>query len=377
MSFHSSHPKPAPTGLERLLDEPSLLGQTGRLGLLTHPAGVTQTLLPSALALLQRGFPLERLYGPEHGIDGSGQAGEAPEVQADRTTGLPTHSLYEKSLGEMADLIGQVDTLLVDLQDVGVRFYTFVSTLVQVLEAAQQKGVRVVVLDRPNPLGFRVEGPVLQPAFRSFVGMLEIPLRHGLTLGECGRLVHPGLEVIPCNPQTPFGLGGLPWVPPSPNLPHPETVHLYVGMGLVEATLASEGRGTALPFQVAGAPGLDAPALAARLNALKLPAVRFRPTYFKPTFSKHQGVLCAGVQVHLLELPQEALPIGLAVLGALAEQGVRILPDWWQKLLGIPFAPDLLYPDTALERTRLWADQARKYALEALQPIWLYPRSGF
>lgn len=364
----------APTGLERLLDEPSLLGKSGRLGLMTHPAGVTRDLAPAAVALLKKGLPLERLYGPEHGIDGSGQAGEAPELETDKATGLPTHSLYEKTVAEMAALLGQVDTLLVDLQDVGVRFYTFVSTLVQVLEAARMANIRVVVLDRPNPLGFGLEGPVLEPLFRSFVGMLEVPLRHGLSLGECGRLVEPKLEVIPCDPQATFGLGGLPWVPPSPNLPNPQTALLYVGMGLVEGCSASEGRGTTLPFQVAGAPGLDALALAARLNNLELPAVRFRPTYFKPTFSKHQGALCAGVQVHVVELLREALPVGLAVLGALAEQGASIHPDWLQKLLGIPYTSDLLKPDQALERTRTWAEQARRYAQESLRDAWLYPR---
>ncbi|GEM83543.1 MAG: hypothetical protein KatS3mg074_070 [Meiothermus sp.] len=369
------YPGLAPTGLEQLLDDPAWLGTSGKLGLLTHPAGVTRTLVPSAVALLQRGFALERLYGPEHGIDGSGQAGEAPEVLTDRATGLPTHSLYEKGVAEIAELIAQVDTLLVDLQDAGVRFYTFVSTLVQVLEAARISGTRVVVLDRPNPLGFTLEGPVLQPAFRSFVGMLEVPLRHGLTLGECGRLVEPGLEVIPCDPQANFGSGGLPWVPPSPNLPNPQTVLLYVGMALIEASTASEGRGTALPFQVAGAPGLDAEALAQRLGGLGLAGVRFRPHYFRPTFSKHQGQLCAGVQVHVLEL-EKALPVGLAVLGALAEQGVEIRHDWLQKLLGIPFEPSLLEPEKALEHARAWAERAHLFAQEHLRPIWLYPRSS-
>ncbi len=373
MNLYSTNSTLAPTGLERLLDEPPLLDRAGRLGLLTHPAGVTRALIPSAVALLQRGFPLEHLFGPEHGIDGSGQAGEAPQILSDRATGLPTHSLYEKSVAEIADLIGQVDTLLVDLQDVGVRFYTYVSTLVQVLQAARINGTRIVVLDRPNPLGFTLEGPVLQAPFCSFVGMLEIPLRHGLTLGECGRFLEPGLEVIRCDPQAAFGLSGLPWVPPSPNLPNPETAYLYPGMGLVEASTASEGRGTALPFQVAGAPGLDAMALADQLNALRLPAVRFRPTYFKPTFSKHSGVLCAGVQVHIVEV----LPVGLAVLGALAEQGVGIDPDWLQKLLGIPFDSVRLEPKMALEQAHTWLEQSRRYAKEQLRPVWLYPRLHF
>lgn len=362
------------TGLERLCSDPSLLPRPGRLGLLTHPAGVTRDLTPSAVALLRAGLRLERLYGPEHGIDGSGQAGEAPEVTTDRQTGLPTHSLYHKKAPEIEGLIAQVDTLLVDLQDVGARFYTYTSTLVQVLEAAQQTGTRVVVLDRPNPLGSLVEGPVLEPRFRSFVGALEIPLRHGLTLGECARLVSPEVQVIPCDPLEPFGYGGLPWVPPSPNLPDLETAHLYVGTCLVEGSAASEGRGTALPFRLVGAPGLDAVALARRLNGLDLGPVRFRPAYFTPAFSKHAGQPCAGVQIHALEPLARALPVGIALVGALAEQGVELNPDWLQKLLGVAYEPGRFAPENAQERCHAWELAARRYAQERLSGAWLYPR---
>ncbi|MFZ5992775.1 MAG: exo-beta-N-acetylmuramidase NamZ family protein [Deinococcota bacterium] len=361
------------TGLERLLCQPSPLQHAGRVGLLTHPAGVTRDLLPTAVALLRAGVRLERLYGPEHGIDGSGQAGEAPEIETDRATGLPTHSLYHQSIPQIAERIGQVDTLLVDLQDVGVRFYTFVSTLAQVLEAARQAGVRVVVLDRPNPLGFRVEGPVLEPQFRSFVGALEVPVRHGLTIGECARLVDPTVEVIPCDPLETFGYGGLPWVPPSPNLPTLEATHFYVGMCLVEGTAASEGRGTTLPFQLFGAPTLDAVGLAQRLNSLDLGPVRFRPAYFTPALSKHAGRPCAGVQVHALESLERTLPLGLAVVGALAEQSIELNPDWLQKLLGIPFDPELFLPERALERCLAWEEEARAYRAK-LSRAWLYPR---
>ena len=372
------------TGLERLISDPSPLKNAGRVGLLTHPAGVTRDLTPSAVALLKAGVRLERLYGPEHGIDGSGQAGEAPEIAADKQTGLPTHSLYHKKIPEIAELIGQVDTLLVDLQDVGARFYTFVSTLRQVLEAcaslresseaAGQVGVRVIVLDRPNPLGFEMEGPVLEPRFRSFVGALEVPVRHGLTIGECARLVNPEVEVIPCDPGETFGYGGLPWVPPSPNLPDLEAAGFYVGMCLVEGTTASEGRGTTLPFRLVGAPELDAVRLAKRLNDLALGPVRFRPAYFTPTISKHAGQHCAGVQVHALRAPLRTLPIGLAVVGALAEQGIELNPDWLQKLSGISFDPELLVPERALERCLAWEEEAQAYAEKKLWSAWLYPR---
>lgn len=359
-------------GLEHLLLDPSPL-KNAKVGLLTHPAGVTRDLTPSAVALLQAGLRLERLYGPEHGIDGSGQAGEAPEIATDKQTGLPTHSLYHKQIPQIAELIGQTDTLLVDLQDVGARFYTFVSTLVQVLEAARQAGVRVIVLDRPNPLGFGVEGPVLQPQFRSFVGSLEVFVRHGLTIGECARLVNPEVEVIPCDPGETFGYGGLPWVPPSPNLPTLEAARFYVGMCLVEGTAASEGRGTTLPFELFGAPELDAVKLAKRLNSLDLGPVRFRPAYFTPVISKHAGRPCAGVQVHALEPLERTLPLGLAVVGALAEQGIELNPDWLQKLLGIPFDPELFVLERALERCLAWEEEARAYETK-LSSAWLYPR---
>lgn len=362
------------TGLARLLANPALLEHPGKLGLLTHPAGVTPDLRPSAVALLEAGLKLERLYGPEHGIDGSGQAGEAPQVLQDRQTGLPCHSLYLKSVPEIADLIAQVDTLLIDLQDVGVRFYTFVSTLVQVIEAAGLSGTRVIVLDRPNPLGFSLEGPLLRPEFRSFVGMLEVPLRHGLTLGECGRLVDPEVEVMACNPQERWGSNSLPWVPPSPNLPHPQTALLYAGLGLVEVSTASEGRGTALPFQLIGAPGIDGVALARRLNDLGFKGVRFRPAYFTPSLSKHQGQTCAGVQVHLSGSPRRILPLGLAVVGALAEQGQAINADWAQKLLGIPYRPEIFDPDQALARCLAWERESLGQAVSQLSEAWIYPR---
>ena len=362
------------TGLERLVLQPDLLKNAGRIGLLTHPAGVTRDFTPSAVALLNSGIQLEQLYGPEHGIDGSGQAGEAPEITVDKATGLPTHSLYEKNSGEIAERLRLVDTLLVDLQDVGVRFYTFVSTLVQVLQAAKQSETRVVVLDRPNPLGFYIEGPILQPKFRSFVGMLELPLRHGLTIGECAKLVNPAVEVVACDPLETFGHDTLPWVPPSPNIPNLETAGLYVGMCLVEGTSASEGRGTALPFQLVGSPELDAQALAERLNGLELGPVYFRSTSFKPTFSKHQGQHCAGVQVHVLRRLKHTLPIGLAMVGALHEQGIQLNPDWLQKLLGIPFDPTNFKPE-AIERCLEWQTQSRQHVLNTLSNCWLYPRA--
>lgn len=364
------------TGLERLVLQPDLLQNAGRVGLLTHPAGITRSFTPSAVALLKAGIKLKHLYGPEHGVDGSWQAGEVPQATPDQASGLPSHNLYHKSPAEIAERLSLVDTLLVDLQDAGVRFYTFVSTLVQVLEAAKQNGTRVMVLDRPNPLGFHIEGPVLQPDFRSFVGMLELPLRHGFSIGECARWVDPAVEVILCDPLENYGHGDLPWVPPSPNLPNLETAQLYVGTCLVEGSTASEGRGTTLPFQVVGAPALDAQGLAQRLNSLELGPIHFRPTYFRPTFSKHQGQPCAGVQVHVQGKLEATLPIGLAVVGALHEQGIELNPDWLQKLLGIPFDSTDFDPEQTTQRCLEWQTLSRRYALDTLASCWLYPRGS-
>lgn len=365
-------------GLERLVADAGQLPTPGRLGLLTHPAGVTRDLTPGAVALLRAGLPLARLYGPEHGVDGSGAPGEAPEVGPDAATGLPTESLYGKNLPEIAQALRSVDTLLVDVQDVGARFYTYISTLHQVLEASREAGVRVVVLDRPNPLGFAVEGPVLRPEFQSFVGIAPIPLRHGLTLGELARFFAARLgaqaHVIPCDPRERYG-GELPWVPPSPNLPDLANVALYPGTCLIEALSASEGRGTALPFRLAGAPGLDAPALASRLNRLNLPGVRFRAAHFTPTASKHAGQHCSGVQVHLTgELPQ-ALPVGLALLGALLECGATPNEDWLQKLLGLPVNEVNTAPEAALDTCARWRGEAEVFAHAHFAPYWLYPRT--
>lgn len=360
-------------GLQRVVNNPGMLPK-GRVGLLTHPAGVLPNFTPSAVALLQAGVPLQRLFAPEHGIDGSGEPGSAPDTGPDQQSGLPVEVLYGLGVAEIAQRLLGLEVLLIDLQDVGARFYTFVSSMAQAIEAAQLAGVQVVVLDRPNPLGFAVDGPIIQERFRSFVGYLPLPVRHGLSVGECARLVNPKVHVVPCDPLQSFGTGALPWIPPSPNLAQLSAVRLYPGMGLVEACSASEGRGTPLPFEWAGATGIDAVALAARLNALKLGCF-FRPAWLKPTASKQAGQHCGGVQVHLTEPPSSVLAIGLAVLGALVEQGAQPNPGWLEKLLGLPFMPDFLQPDLALDWAQQWQSEAKSYSQNTLKAVWLYPRT--
>lgn len=362
-------------GLEHLLARPGQAAGWGRTGLLTNPSGVTRDLTPAAVALARAGLTPERLFGPEHGVDGSGAPGEAPELERDAATGLPTTVLYHLSAGETARRLAGLDTLIVDLQDVGARFYTYVSTVRDVLRAARLRPLRIVILDRPNPLGFTVEGPLLDLAFESYVGIsAQLPLRHGLTIGEVTRVLAAAegvpVQVIPTDapdawhPQR-------PWVPPSPNLPDLDATALYPAGALVEALDASEGRGTALPFRLFGAPGLDAQALAARLNALNL-GVTARPAHFTPSTSKHAGQRCAGVHLHRTGPTGDLLPLGLALLTALEEQGAARNADWLQKLLGVPSGDLPATPELALHAAA-WQAAAREHA-RTLRPHHLYAR---
>ena len=363
------------TGLERLLADPRSLAGARRIGLLTNPTGVTRSLEPSAVALRRAGLPLERLFAPEHGIDGSGQAGEAPERGADSASGLPVTTLYKLDLPAITRALEGLDAIIIDLQDVGTRFYTYLSTLHLVLQAAADEQ-RIIVLDRPNPLGFEEDGPVLDERLRSFVGTAALPLRHGLTLGEAARFLDGGtglVEVIPCDPDEPFGVNSLPWVPPSPNLPTLTAAVLYPGLGLLEGSSLSEGRGTTLPFQMVGGPGVNAPRLAARLNDLGRPGVRFRPAWFTPSASKHAGALCTGVQLHLTGSPSGIVETGLLVLAALVEQVGSLNLPWLSSLLGKPVEAKDITTAAIPKLCAVWALERADLA-ESWRRAWLYPR---
>lgn len=367
-------------GAEHLALQPELASGWGRTGLLTNPSGVMRDLTPSAVALLRAGVPLIRLFGPEHGVDGSGAPGEAPEASVDTATGLPTSVLYHLSEEETAERLSGLDTLVIDLQDVGVRFYTYISTIRDVLRAARHLPLRVVVLDRPNPIGFTVEGPPLNPAFLSFVGVTpQLPLRHGLTIGEVARVLaaEEGAEVEVIRTDAPTGWPeDRPWVPSSPNLPDLLNLRLYPGLCLVEALDASEGRGTALPFRQVGAPDMDAQALARRINDLCREhglGVTARPAYFNPTTSKHQGKRCAGVQLHESGPLPRGLALGLVVYTALEEAGASRNGPWLEKLLGVPAHTVPSTPEAALDALTGW-QQAGETQAQQLQAHWLYPR---
>ncbi|ADD42431.1 exo-beta-N-acetylmuramidase NamZ family protein [Stackebrandtia nassauensis] len=304
------------TGTDRLRADPSLVPGS-RIGLVTNYTGVTADLDTTVTALLAAGVPVTALFGPEHGLRGTTQAGESEPGDHDPDSGLPLFDTYRHSGAELDALVERsgVDTLLYDLQDIGSRFYTYIWTMFDLLTSAARTGMRFVVLDRPNPIGgLAVEGPLLEPQFASFVGRAPIPLRHGLTVGELARFLNTTavaetagraaeLEVVEVTgwDRAMFAdATGLPWVMPSVNIPTLDSALVYPGTGLFEGTNLSEGRGTTRPFELIGAPYVDK-RWAAELNARELPGVRFRDVSFAPTFHKHAGTTVRGVQLHVTD----------------------------------------------------------------------------
>jgi uncharacterized protein YbbC (DUF1343 family) len=305
-----------------------------RLGLVTHPAAVDEQLrCTHELLARASGIHLAALFGPEHGLLGHAQDLIGVESCRESQTNLPAYSLYGNSLASLRPTEEQLrglDALVIDLQDVGSRYYTFQATMLFCLEAAAGKKLLTVVLDRPNPLGGElVEGPTIQPGYDSFVGAHPIVTRHGMTIGELARLYHAErgiageLQVIPCEGwrrDMDFAQTGLPWVLPSPNMPTADTALVYPGQCLLEGTNLSEGRGTTRPFELVGAPWIGARQLSARLNDECWPGVVFRPAWFQPTFHKFNGQTCGGVQLHMTERRTfQPVRTGLAVLAALRD----------------------------------------------------------
>ncbi|HPS67329.1 MAG TPA: DUF1343 domain-containing protein [Holophaga sp.] len=380
------------TGLDLLLEETglrrSLAGR--RVALLAHPASVTGGLEHALDALAARkDLRLAAAFGPQHGLRGDKQDNmvESPDFE-DPSHHIPVFSLYGTVRRPTPAMMDTFDVLLVDLQDLGCRIYTFVTTLRYVLEAAAAHGKSVWVLDRPNPVGRPVEGLRLQPGWESFVGAGPLPMRHGLTLGELAgwfqRTLRLDLDcrVVPLEGWEPnqgpgygWPVGERPWVNPSPNAPSLWMARCYPGTVMLEGTTLSEGRGTTRPLELFGAPGLDAAAVLARMEALApgwLKGCRLRPCWFEPTFHKHSGRLCAGLQIHVEDGAYQHGEFRPWRLVALAFKAIRLLrPDYplWRDF---PYeyeqgrlAIDLI---NGSDRLRTWVDDPAAHPgdLEAL-----------
>ena len=325
--------RPVRTGLDRLVEDAELLRafRGKRVGLLANPTSVTHDFRHAVDVLTELGLPLARLFGPEHGLRGEAQDMIAVDALTDPLTGIETVSLYGSTLESLTPKPAQLDDLdvmIIDLQDVGARYYTYVYTAMLTTEACTAAGVDVLVLDRPNPIGGAIEGPAIDRGFDSFVGMLPLPNRHGLTLAEvlefashCGkRLQFSVLEVEGYHRSMWFDDHDAPWVLPSPNMPTLDTATVYPGMCLLEGTQLSEGRGTTRPFELFGAPYVDAYRLARALEALPLEGVQFRPVSFEPTFQKWARQRCSGLQLHVTDRERfDALGTGAAVVWACAQ----------------------------------------------------------
>ncbi|MFF8537727.1 exo-beta-N-acetylmuramidase NamZ domain-containing protein [Streptomyces sp. SAS_267] len=316
------------TGFERLAGDGYALLGGGRVGMVTNPTGVTRDVrhVVDVMHADDR-VDLTAVFGPEHGFRGTAQAGGSEGRYDDPATGLPVYDTYLKSGQPLADIFAAsgVDTVVFDIQDVGARFYTYIWTLYDCMEAARLAGKRFVVLDRPNPgTGRSAQGPVLHKEFATFVGRQPIAQAHGMTVAELARLFNGEFLAAPVELDTVLMSGwrrdrfydasGLPWVPPSPNMPTPDTALVYSGTCLFEGTNLSEGRGTTRPFELLGAEDLDG-RWAAAAGELGLPGVHFREAYFAPTFSKFQGKTIGGVQIHVHDRAAfEPVRTGIALL---------------------------------------------------------------
>ncbi|MFD7685997.1 exo-beta-N-acetylmuramidase NamZ domain-containing protein [Streptomyces sp. NPDC059781] len=333
------------TGFERLAADGYGLLDGRRVGVVTNPTGITRDArhIVDVMHADDR-VDLTAVFGPEHGFRGTAQAGGSEGRHDDPATGLPVYDTYLKSGQALADVFtaSGVDTVVFDIQDVGARFYTYIWTLFDCMEAAALAGRRFVVLDRPNPVTGRAAlGPVLHKEFATFVGRQPVSQAHGMTVAELALLFNGEFLTAPVPLETVrmsgwrrsdfYDASGLPWVPPSPNMPTPETALVYSGTCLFEGTNLSEGRGTTRPFELLGAEGIDG-RWAAGANALGLAGVRFREAYFAPTFSKFQGRTIGGVQVHVHD--REAFDpvrtgIGLLITAKRSWSGFAWRPDNW------------------------------------------------
>jgi uncharacterized protein YbbC (DUF1343 family) len=329
-------------GLETLFTDHLDLLRGQKVGLIVHPASIDSQFRHAAdLFAACREFQLTALFGPQHGIRGETQDNMIEwEGFIDRRTGVTVYSLYGETRIPTLAMLQDVETLVFDVQDVGTRVYTFIYTMAHAMQACAQHGRRMVILDRPNPIGGElVEGNILDPQFASFVGLYPIAMRHGLTIGELAWMFNEAfgigceLDIVPMQGWQRsmwWDDTQLAWVLPSPNMPTLDTATVYPGMVIFEGTSISEGRGTTRPFEIVGGVKINAENLADWLNHQAWPGVYFRPHYFQPTFHKYAGQLCGGVQLHITNR-QTYQPVvtGLAVLETIYRHYPDIF-DWKQ-----------------------------------------------
>ncbi len=316
-------------GLEVLLEERLDLLRGSRVGLICNPTTVNHQWQHAAdLLHAHPSINLTTLFGPQHGIRGETQDNMIEwKGFRDRRTGVMAHSLYGTTRKPTEEMLCDVDVLVFDVQDVGTRVYTFIYTMALAMQAAQEFAKKMIVLDRPNPIGgWQIEGSLLERGHESFVGMFPIPMRHGMTVAELAQLfnqefgIESDLEVVPMqdyNREWHYDETDAPWIIPSPNLPTVDGAMVYPGTVLLEGTMVSEGRGTTRPFELLGAPYANAYDVTEYLNRAPLPGVHFRPHSFLPTFQKHAGQICHGVQIHVRSR-QDFKPVltGVAIIKA-------------------------------------------------------------
>ena len=385
------------SGLDVFCAERLDLCRGRRVSVLCHPASVDAQLVHIVDRLMASGVRPVRLFGPEHGVRGEAQDMVSVQGERDSRTGIAVTSLYGQlleSLQPTEEDLEDTDVLLVDLQDIGSRYYTFIWTMALTMQAAARAGVAVVVLDRPNPIGGdAIEGGEVAPGYESFVGLASLPVRHGLTIAEVARLVRAGipwggpgfaapldldLTVVPMRGwrrRDFFEATGRPWVLPSPNMPTVDTALVYPGLCLIEGTNISEGRGTTRPFEIIGAPFVDGHSLTERLALHGLPGVVFRPLSFRPTFHKFAGQVCGGIQIHVTDRALfEPYRCGVAILRELRAtcgEAFRWRTERYE------FVSDRLAIDLLTGGDAIRTGIERGLSLDELQASWLPAQRRF
>ncbi|HMN14634.1 MAG TPA: DUF1343 domain-containing protein [Bellilinea sp.] len=380
------------TGLEVFL-RADAVRQLGRIGLVSQNAAQLTDGTHCVDALRAAGAQVTALFGPEHGLHGVEMDGEKVGHSTEAKTGIPIFSLYGDIRQPTAEMLKSVDTLIFDMQGVGTRFYTYLSTLYFVLKAAAENDRPLIVLDRPNPLSaLHPAGPMLRPEFVSFVGVVPMPLMHGLTIGEFASWVNSSqridanLSVIGMenwHRSMTFEQTGLPWIPTSPAMRTVDTVRVYPGTCQFEGTNLSEGRGTAHPFSVIGAPWINGEALAEVLNGFELPGVHFEPAAFTPAISKHQGVRCYGVRICVTERQLfDPIRTGLHILTESRKQSPEnfvFLPSSWEGkarhydlIMGSAETREAILEDSPVDEIiRTWDEDLKSYQKQ-IKPFYLY-----